>query len=459
MSRLLGDSSRLSIGDGSRLLIRNGRFMDPTVDLDAAAGTAELLIEDGLIKTLSTDGNPIPEDGAEVLDAEGAWVVPGLIDVHAHLREPGQEYKEDLATGGTAAVAGGFTQVACMANTVPVNDDPSVTKYILDRAEKESPAKIRPIAAATRGLKGEVMTEMMALREAGAVAFSDDGSTIMDSGVMRRVLEYSRMAGKPVIVHAEDCALRGAGVVNEGAVATKLGLPGNPAAAEEIMVARDIRLASMTGAHLHIAHVSTAGAVHMIRKAREAGLQVTAEVTPHHLTLTDEATLEFDTNTRVAPPLRSHADIESLRAALAEGVIDVIATDHAPHASYEKEVDFTEAPPGMLGLETAVSVSLALVREGILSPIEFVRRLTTNAARLLDLEGGSLQPGGVGDIALIDAEKEWLYDPAQGFSKSRNSPWAGETLTGKVTATVVDGRLVYHHERTTNAEYRFDERL
>lgn len=434
----------------SKLIIRNGRFLDPSCDLDAAAGSASLLIEDGHIAALSTDGNPFPEEGAEIIDAEGAWVVPGLIDVHAHLREPGQEYKESLATGGAAAVAGGFTQVACMANTVPVNDDPSVTKYILDRAEKESPAKIRPIAAATRGLKGEVMTEMMALREAGAVAFSDDGATIMDTGVMRRVLEYSRMADKPVIVHAEDCTLRGAGVVNEGAVATKLGLPGNPAAAEEIMVARDIRLASLTGAHLHVAHVSTAGAVHMIRTAREAGLRVTAEVTPHHLTLTDEATLGFNTNTRVAPPLRSAADIESLRAALAEGVLDVIATDHAPHASYEKEVDFTEAPPGMLGLETAVAVSLALVREGTLTPIEFIRRLSTNAARLLSLEGGSLQVGAVADVALIDPGKEWVYDPSRGFSKSRNSPWAGETLTGKVTVTLVDGRLVYHHERTTN---------
>lgn len=434
----------------SRFIIKNGRFLDPSCDLDASAGSASMLIEDGRIAALETGGNSIPEEGADVLDAEGAWVVPGLIDMHAHLREPGQEYKESLATGGSAAVAGGFTQVACMANTVPINDDPSVTRYILDRAEKESPAKIRPIAAATRGLKGEVMTEMMALREAGAVAFSDDGATIMDTGVMRRVLEYSRMADKPVIVHAEDCTLRGAGVVNEGPIATKLGLPGNPAAAEEIMVARDIRLASLTGAHLHVAHVSTAGAVELIRKAREAGLRVTAEVTPHHLTLTDAATLGFDTNTRVAPPLRSAADIASLRAALAEGVIDVIATDHAPHASYEKEVDFTEAPPGMLGLETAVAVSLALVREGALTPIEFIRRLTTNAARLLSLEGGSLKVGAVADVALIDPDKEWVYDPANGFSKSRNSPWAGETLTGKVTATLVDGQLVYHHERTTN---------
>lgn len=431
----------------ARLLIRNGRFLDPSRDLDVAPGGGELLIEDGRIVALETEGNPIPEEGAEVLDAEGAWVVPGLIDVHTHLREPGQEYKEDLATGGTAAVAGGFTQVACMANTQPPNDDPSVTQYILDRAEKESPAKIRPIAAATRGLAGEVMTEMVALHEAGAVAFSDDGATIMDAAVMRRVLDYSRMVEAPVIVHAEDCQLRGGGVVNEGPVATRLGLPGNPAAAEEVIVARDIRLAKLTGAHLHVAHVSTAGSVELIRAAREAGLRVTAEVTPHHLTLTDEATATYDTSLRVAPPLRSAADVQALRAALAEGVIDVIATDHAPHASYEKEVEFTEAPPGMLGLETAVAVSLVLVRENHLSPLEFIRRLTTHAARLLGVEGGTLRPGDVGDVALIDPEREWTYDPALGFSKSRNSPWAGERLTGRAVATIVDGRLVYHHER------------
>ncbi|MAG32087.1 MAG: dihydroorotase [Deltaproteobacteria bacterium] len=425
----------------ARLLIRNGRVLDPSQDLDAEV---DCLIEDGFVAEVGLD---LSLEGAEVLDAEGAWVTPGFVDLHAHLREPGQEYKEDLATGGTAAVAGGFTQVACMANTDPVNDDPSVTRYILDRAAKESPAKIRPIAAATRGLEGEVMTEMMALREAGAVAFSDDGATIMDSAVMRRVLEYSTLANVPVVVHAEDCHLRAGGVVNEGPVSTRLGLPGNPAAAEEIVVARDIRLAALSGAHLHVAHVSTAGSVELIRAARQDGLRVTAEVTPHHLTLTDEATTGFDTSTRVAPPLRSRSDVEALRRALADGVIDAIATDHAPHATYEKEVEFTEAPPGMLGLETALAVCLELVREGLLTPIELVRCLSTNPARLFDLEGGSLATGSPADIALVNPDREWTYDPAQGFSKSRNSPWAGRRFTGRVVATVVDGRLVYHHER------------
>jgi dihydroorotase len=425
----------------ARLLIRNGRILDPSQDLDA---DLDCLIEDGRIVGVDAE---ISQEGAEVLDAEGAWIAPGFIDVHSHLREPGQEYKEDLASGGMAAVAGGFTQLACMANTNPANDDPSVTKYILDRAEKDSPAKIRPIAAATRGLKGHVMTEMMALRDAGAVAFSDDGATIMDASVMRRVLEYSTLAAAPVIVHAEDCHLRAGGVVNEGPVATRLGLPGNPAAAEELMVARDIRLAELTGAHLHIAHVSVAGSIDLIRRAREEGVRVTAEVTPHHLTLTDEATMTFDTNTRVAPPLRSARDLEALRQALAEGVIDVMATDHAPHATYEKEVEFTEAPPGMLGLETALSVTLDLVRDGTLSPLEFVRRWSTNPARLFGFEGGTLRPGSPADLVLINPDREWTYDAAQGFSKSRNSPWSGERMTGRAAATIVDGRLVYHHER------------
>ena len=432
-----------------RLLIRNGRVLDPSQDLDAAVGELECLIEDGRIEALGPNlfeklagagGNT----ETHILDAQGGWIAPGLIDLHTHLREPGQEYKEDLASGGRAAVAGGFTQIACMANTSPVNDDPSVTRYILDRAAKESPARIRPIAAATRGLAGEVMTEMMALREAGAVAFSDDGASIMNASVMRRVLDYSTMANAVVIVHAEDCNLRGAGVVNEGPVSTRLGLPGNPAAAEEVMVARDIQLAALTGARLHIAHVSTAGSVKLIRKAREEGVQVTAEVTPHHLTLTDEATMGFDTNMRVAPPLRSAADVEALRRALVEGVIDVIATDHAPHATYEKEVEFTEAPPGMIGLETALAISLGLVREGLLSPLELIRRMSTNPARLLSLAGGSLGVGQPGDVVVIDPDRRWTYDPAMGFSKSRNSPWTGHEMTGRAIATVVDGRLVYH---------------
>jgi dihydroorotase len=269
----------------------------------------------------------------------------------------------------------------------------------------------------------------------------------MDTGVMRRVLAYSRLAGAPVIVHAEDRFLVGDGVVNEGPVATRLGLPGNPAAAEDICVARDLKLAALTGARLHVAHVSSAGAVALIREARERGVQVTAEVTPHHLTLTDEATLGFDTNTKMAPPLRSAADRDACRAALAAGLIDAIATDHAPHAVHEKEVEFTEAPPGILGLETAFAVVMELVRSGELSPLELVRRLSTNPAAILGVAGGSLAAGAPADVVVLDPERRWVYDPAKGYSKSRNSPWAGRELVGRTLTTVVGGRLVYHVDR------------
>jgi dihydroorotase len=291
------------------------------------------------------------------------------------------------------------------------------------------------------------MTEMSALVEAGVVAFSDDGKTIMDSGVMRRVLEYSGLVRVPVITHAEDRTLVRDGVVNEGPVSTRLGLPGNPAAAEAIHVARDLVLAELTGAHLHVAHVSTAAAIDLIRTARERGVHVTAEVTPHHLTLTEEATLGYDTNTKMAPPLRAERDLRACRAALADGTVDAIATDHAPHAVHEKDVEFTAAPSGVIGLETAVPVTLELVRAGDLAPLEWVRRLSTNPARIAGRPGGSLAVGAPADVAVIDPERRWRYDPAKGFSKSRNSPWAGREMVGRAIATLVAGRLVYDVER------------
>jgi dihydroorotase len=421
-----------------QILLRGGRVLDPATDRDE---TADVLIDGGRVAAVRRG---IEAEGAEILDAAGCWVTPGLIDMHSHLREPGQEYKEDIGSGGRAAVAGGFTAVACMANTHPVNDDPATTDFIIDRANRDSPARVYPVAAATRGLEGCVMTEMAALVEAGAVAFSDDGKTIMDGGVMRHVLEYSKLVGVPVITHAEDRTLVANGVINEGAVATRLGLPGNPAIAEVVHVARDLILAEVTGAQLHVAHVSTRGAVDLIRQARERGVSVTAEAAPHHLTLTDEETSGYDTNTKVAPPLRSVEDRDACCAGLVDGTLDAIATDHAPHAQHEKEVEFTVAPPGMIGFETAVAVVLELVRKETISPLELVRRLSTNPARILRRPGGDLAEGSVADLTVIDPNAEWVYDPAKGYSKSRNSPWAGRKLQGRAAATFVEGHLVYH---------------
>jgi dihydroorotase len=424
-----------------RIWIRGGRVLDPAAERDEPG---DLLIEGGVIAAI---GAQLDGCDAEVIDAAGAWIAPGFVDLHTHLREPVQEYKEDIASGGRSAVAGGFAAVACMANTQPVNDDPSMTDYIIDRGKQDSPARVYPVAAATRGLKGTQMTEMSALVDAGSVAFSDDGKTIMDGAVMRRVLEYSRIVGSPVITHGEDRHLVGDGVVNEGPVSTKLGLPGNPAVAEEVLIVRDLMLAELTGAHLHVAHVSTKGAVAAIREARDRGAHVTAEVTPHHLALTDEAVLGYNTNAKVAPPLRSAADVLACREGLVDGTIDAIATDHAPHAVHEKDLEFTEAPPGLIGFETAFPVVLDLVRGGELSPLELMRRLSTNPARILKRPGGSLEVGAPADIAILDPETSWVYDPAKGYSKSRNSPWAGQTLTGRAIATIVGGRLVYDVER------------
>ena len=425
----------------TKILVRGARVLDPAAERDEVG---DLLIADGRIAAV---GGSLRVDHSFVIEAAGFWVAPGFIDLHSHLREPGQEYKETIGTGGRSAAAGGFTAVACLANTHPVNDDPAMTDYIIDRAKHDSPVRVYPVAAATKGLEGKVMTEMSALLAAGAVAFSDDGKTIMDSNVMRRVLEYSKLVDAPVMTHAEDRTLVAGGVVNEGPVSTRLGLPGNPALAEEVLISRDLMLARATGAHLHVAHVSTRGGIEQIRRARELGIHVTSEVAPHHLALTDEAALDFDTNAKVAPPLRSAEDRDACRAALADGTIDAIATDHAPHALHEKELDFREAPPGMIGFETAVAVVLDLVRKNELSPLELVRRLATNPARILRVTGGSLAVGSVADVAIVDPERVWKYDPAKGYSKSVNSPWTGHTLTGRVTHTIVSGHLVYDVER------------
>ncbi|MGH7278564.1 MAG: dihydroorotase [Candidatus Rokuibacteriota bacterium] len=420
------------------LLIRNGRVIDPANGVDAVV---DVLLGDGAVQRVGRDV-PAPA-GAETLDARGKIVCPGFIDVHVHLREPGHEYKETVATGTRAAAAGGFTAVCCMANTDPVNDNRAVTDYILARARTEGAVRVYPIGAVTRGLRGEELAELAELAEAGCVAFSDDGRPVMNAGLYRRAMEYTLPFGTPVISHAEDDHLARGACMNEGVVSTELGLPGTPAAAEDIMVARDIILAELTGAHVHIAHLSTAGAVRLVRDAKARGVRVTAEVTPHHLLLTEDAVRSFDPNAKMNPPLRTKADTEALQEALADGTIDCIATDHAPHSVAEKEGEFDCAAFGIVGLETAVSLLLdRLVRPGLLPLTTLVARLSADPARLLRLRGGSLGPGSPADVTILDLDMETVVEPERFQSRSRNTPFAGARLRGRPWKTIVDGRVV-----------------
>ena len=369
---------------------------------------------------------------------------PGFIDIHVHLREPGFEYKETVATGTRAAAAGGFTAIACMANTHPVNDNRSITDYILAKAKSEGVVRVYPIGAVTRGLEGKELAELAELAEAGCVAFSDDGKCVMNANLYRRAMEYTLPFGAPLISHAEDCHLAHGGAMHEGVVSTELGIPAAPAAAEDVMVARDILLAELTGAHLHIAHLSTAGAVRLVRDAKARGVRVTAEVTPHHLLLTEEAVRTFDANTKMNPPLRSKRDAEAVLEALIDGTIDCIATDHAPHASSEKEGEFDRAAFGIVGLETAVALLMdRLVRPGTLPLPTLVARLSRDPARLLGLPGGSLAPGAPADLTLLDPAARWTIEPARFQSKSRNTPFGGWTVTGKPWKTIVGGRVAW----------------
>ncbi len=400
----------------------------------------DLEFEDGRISRVGAD---LDGSADEVIEANGLWLAPGFVDMHTHLREPGQEYKEDITTGTRAAVSGGYTTVCCMANTDPVNDTPAVTEFILRRARESALARVHVIAAATQGLRGEIMSEMASLAGAGAVAFSDDGQVIMNALVMRRVLEYARGVGRPVIAHCEDLDLKGPGVVHEGAHATCCGLLGSPGEAETVMVARDIELARLTGAHLHIAHVSAARSVDLIRDAKDTGVHVTAEVTPHHLALTDSAIRSYDTNKKMAPPLRTARDQERLREGLADGTIDCVATDHAPHALYEKDVEFTTAEFGVVGLETALPMALDLVHEERISAIDVIDRLATTPARLLGLRGGTLEVGAAADLCLVDPEHIWKLEPGSLHSRSRNSAFVGHELRGRAMRTWVEGRMVF----------------
>jgi dihydroorotase len=404
----------------------------------------DLLVADGKIAAVGAEAVAAgAEAGDEIVDAAGLWVLPGLIDLHTHLREPGYEYKETVLTGARAAAAGGFTAVACMPNTEPPNDSAAVTRAILRKAAEADLVRVYPIGCITAGQRGERMSEFGDLVAAGCRAFSDDGRPVMHAGVMRRALEYSLHFGIPVISHCEDLHLAGDGVAHEGAVATRLGLRPIPAAAEEVMVAREVVLARQTGARVHIAHVSTRGSVATIAAAKAEGLPVTAEATPHHLSLTEEALEGYDTATRVNPPLRSAADRDALRRALAEGVIDAIATDHAPHGLADKDLEFDAAANGMVGLETALALVLRLVGEGACSLHRAIEALTWRPARILGVSGGRLAPGDPADIALVDPEAEWTVDPARFFSKGRSTPFRGWRLRGLVRATLVGGRVIY----------------
>jgi dihydroorotase len=421
-----------------KLLIKGGRIIDPSQGIDEVA---DLLVDEGKIAGLGTD---LASDGAEALDASGLAVAPGFIDLHVHLREPGHEYKETVASGSAAAVAGGFTAICAMPNTSPVNDNASITGYIMDRAREAGLARVYPIGAITRGSAGEELAEMAEMKSAGIVAVSDDGRPVMNSQVMRHAMEYARDHGLVVVDHCQDLNLSASGVMHEGRYSTLLGLHGMSASAEDNHVFRDISLARLTGARVHIAHLSTAGAVALVREAKREELAVTCEVTPHHLALTDEAVVGFDTNTKMSPPLRSEGDRAAVIDAVIDGTIDAIATDHAPHHADEKMLEYDRAPFGVIGLETALGVALhALYHNGKTGLDRIVYLMSTGPARAFGLPGGTFAVGAPADITIFDPEAEWTVNPAKFKSKSRNTPFVGWKLRGKVVAAFVDGRKVF----------------
>lgn len=424
----------------SRLLIKNARVVDPSQKLDEGL---DILVVDGKIAKLA---ERISDARAEVIDATGLVAAPGFIDVHVHLREPGFEYKETIATGTAAAVAGGFTAVCCMPNTSPVHDNPAVTEFILARAREAGHCRVYPIGAVSKNQAGEELAEMGEMVRVGAVAFSDDGKPVASSYLMRRAMEYSLLFGVPIVDHCEEPSLVGRGVMHEGAVATRLGLAGIPAAAEEIAVLRDIVLAALTRARLHVAHLSTRGALEAVRQAKAKGLAVTCEVTPHHLALSDEAVAasNYDTNTKMNPPLRSAEHVEALLEGVLDGTVDCLATDHAPHHADEKAVEFDKAPFGIVGLETALPVTFDLLVAKHRMPLSrFVALWSTNPARIFRLPGGTLKVGAPADITIFNPELRQKVDPSKFRSASRNTPFAGWRLRGWPVMTVVGGKVVF----------------
>lgn len=431
----------------AELLIRGGRVIDPAQGIDRVA---DVLVADGCIAAIGGEGAGLPptdhgRDACATLDATGLIVMPGLIDMHVHFREPGNEAEETIATGAAAAVAGGFTSVAVMPNTEPPVDNEPAVAFQAAQGARANLCRVLPVGAISVGRKGERLAEMGQMARAGAVAFSDDGDPVRSSRLMRTALQYAAMLGKPIIAHCEDKDLSGKGVMHAGAWSVRLGLGGIPAAAEEVMVARDLILAEATGGRLHVTHVSTKGSVRLIREAKARGVPVTCDVAIHHLVLTDEALASYDTNLKMNPPLRSAEDVEALRAALADGTIDCIISDHAPHTAEEKDVEFALAPFGIIGLETTLPLVVTkLIEPGILTWPQAIAALTCNPARVLGLQTGSLAIGRPADITLIDPAAAWKIDASQFRSKSRNCPFHGWAVRGRAAATIVGGAIKFH---------------
>ncbi|MEP6933161.1 MAG: dihydroorotase [Nitrospirota bacterium] len=423
------------------IYIAGGHVIDP----GRFNGVADVLIDEG--RVVAVGPRLTVPVGATTINARGRLVLPGFVDLHVHFREPGFEYKESIQSGAAAAVAGGFTSVCCMPNTNPVNDNQAITEFMLDRARAAGLANVFPIGAITKGSEGKELAEIGDLRRAGCVAISDDGKPVMNSLVMRRAMEYALAFDVPVVDHCEDLHLAEGGCMNEGAISTELGLPGMPAAAEDVMVARNLALAELTGARLHLAHISTEGSVRMVREAKSRGLKVTAEACPHHFTITEETVRGYNTYAKMNPPLRTWKDVQAIKEGLRDGTIDVIATDHAPHASQEKQLGFTEAPFGIVGLETALPLTFALVDEGVLSLESAVDKLSTAPAKAFGLVKGTLAVWADADVAIVDQQEQWEVDPTKFRSKSRNTPFAGWKVKGRVTTTIVGGRVVFETGR------------
>lgn len=422
----------------SILWISNVRIIDPASDRDV---NGDLFAVDGL---LVADLSPEQKKNAYKIEGRGLVASPGLVDIHVHLREPGQTHKETILTGSQAAAAGGFTSVVCMPNTSPVADTAGTIQFIKDIVQRDSLVKIYPTGCITVGQKGQALAPIGSLKRAGVVAITDDGDCVQNNELMRRAVEYAKMFDLPVMDHCQDTSLTQGAVMNEGVMSTRLGLRGWPNCAEDMIVARNVILSTYTGAHIHMQHISSRNSVEILRRAKSRGIKVTAEATPHHLALTDGALATYDTNFKMNPPLRTEADREELIAGLRDGTLDCIATDHAPHTDYEKDKEFDFAPNGILGLETALSISLEiLVRQNNFSLVHLVDLLTRRPARILNLPAGTLAPGAPADICLFDPEESWTYNAKAGFSKSSNSPWHGQTLRGRVKVTVVNGRVVY----------------